>query len=309
MGSGDDIQLLGWSFDFRSVGSMHTCGSRSDSWFGQYQKSPDPLWLYWSGDNVPASSFLSISADFRHLTVSGVRFATIASSSSKPTTASDPDWDFETNALASRKRYGDFKDPMLWRYQAVGRAARRHIAHRLAMLNHSSHEAIANLPRTDQITCWAGERPVWEEPNMASLWSAAEFNDLSAKVITLLLKDWEANATLCRPRDGQPLVRKWSLSGAQDMVRAFLLHRDHLHTEQPLELFATSGGMLGIATHPVAESDVIVLLKGCRLPVVLHSTGDAWAFKGVCMVYGIMQAELLQIWDELDLREERFVLC
>lgn len=62
-------------------------------------------------------------------------------------------------------------------------------------------------------------------------------------------------------------------------------------------LYATKSGKLGLGPQPMRPGDIIVVLYGCRLPVVLRRTDSIecqYEFVGTCYLYGIMDGEAVE---------------
>ncbi|KAI1075687.1 heterokaryon incompatibility protein-domain-containing protein [Whalleya microplaca] len=56
-------------------------------------------------------------------------------------------------------------------------------------------------------------------------------------------------------------------------------------------LFTTLKGFLGVGSASVMAKDRIVILKGCKVPVILRQKGQYWELIGECYVDGIMYGE------------------
>ncbi|KAI4866599.1 hypothetical protein F4820DRAFT_242451 [Hypoxylon rubiginosum] len=59
------------------------------------------------------------------------------------------------------------------------------------------------------------------------------------------------------------------------------------------ELFTTLRGFLGLGPGTAGSKDKIVILKGCRVPVIMRQRGQYWELVGECYVDGIMYGEAL----------------
>jgi len=104
----------------------------------------------------------------------------------------------------------------------------------------------------------------------------------------------------------------WDLANAHGATVALEppsdLYTFNLQREQG-SMFTTSNGLLGFAPGPVAEGDVIVLLRGVRCPAVLRRCSERWTFRGVVYLSGMEQGELTQALEGIDLPMEDYVLC
>ena len=70
------------------------------------------------------------------------------------------------------------------------------------------------------------------------------------------------------------------------------------------KLMRTSKGYLGLAPADTNEGDIIVILKGRRMPFVRRSRGGPWELIGPCYLHGIMHGEA---FDEDSCGEVRIV--
>ena len=53
---------------------------------------------------------------------------------------------------------------------------------------------------------------------------------------------------------------------------------------------------MGSVPASAREGDTIVLIRGCRVPLVLREAGDgAWELTGECYVHGIIYGEKLEM--------------
>ncbi|TKA67881.1 hypothetical protein B0A55_09700 [Friedmanniomyces simplex] len=201
-----------------------------------------------------------------------------------------------------------YTHPSEWRLRAVSRVTRHHLAGEEPEL-HRGHTA--SVRSVDQIALWCGDRALWEEPDTVAL-SSSEGEGTTPDAESLvrsLFEDWDYTVVLRSPRDGRWLSTAHRIFDTAEVFRAFY---DYARLRQPqhmLDCFATSNGFLGLAATAVVEGDMIALIKGCKWPVVLRQSGSYWAFKGICLIHGIMEGELLQVWGDVELKEEDFVLC
>ena len=59
-------------------------------------------------------------------------------------------------------------------------------------------------------------------------------------------------------------------------------------------IFLSSDGRLCLGPGKIEDQDVVAVLQGCNMPVVLRKCDDAYLFRGVCYVDGIMYGELVK---------------
>lgn len=303
--SAADISLPGWAFDFRYVGAWSPPEGLSVGWYRHTFPCDDEPYKYWSGYSMPNNSLTALSADLRQLKVSAVRFATLRISYSN---LADP------SNLASDESSVVYEDPgSLYtcfseaRLRAVAKAAR------YRLVNEGFEDLLdqrINVGGCDRIAFWHGDRHLAEELDILGIVSADLQDGIpdSQDMIQFLLEDWDFTVVLRSPRDGRRLSLENRLYETSEILRSFYDYARLRAPQHTLDFFATSNGFLGLGIAEFVAGDLIVLIKGCKWPVVLREDGDYWAFKGICLVHGIMEGELLQIWNDLGLEEEEFVL-
>lgn len=68
-------------------------------------------------------------------------------------------------------------------------------------------------------------------------------------------------------------------------------------------------GLIVLAMGEVVSGDTIALVHGSKLPFFLRWHGDGIHFVGLAYIHGIMNDELLKVWQGVELIEHQFVLC
>ncbi|KAF9700174.1 hypothetical protein EKO04_002060 [Ascochyta lentis] len=71
-------------------------------------------------------------------------------------------------------------------------------------------------------------------------------------------------------------------------------------------LFRTTQGRLGFSSQHISPDDAVVLLSGCKLPMIIRSDGEAWRIVAPAFVHsdGIMEGGLWK--DDIELQEFGF---
>jgi hypothetical protein len=73
-------------------------------------------------------------------------------------------------------------------------------------------------------------------------------------------------------------------------------------------LFYTVHGYLGIGPKGMHNDDVVVIFRGCQMPIVLRRVEDGWMFIGLCYLQGWMNEEAYGDSGS-SLTEEEFSIC
>lgn len=72
--------------------------------------------------------------------------------------------------------------------------------------------------------------------------------------------------------------------------------------------FSTTQGLTGLCPLFVVPGDIVVVLFGGRSPFVLRKTVDHYRLVSDCYVYGIMDGEVVRMWQDGDLETQDFEL-
>lgn len=62
--------------------------------------------------------------------------------------------------------------------------------------------------------------------------------------------------------------------------------------------FVSKGGCVGLAPLGAREGDDVCILFGAKTPMAIRNRGECYEFVGECLVYGIMDGELMDGLDE-----------
>lgn len=89
--------------------------------------------------------------------------------------------------------------------------------------------------------------------------------------VSFLLHNWDNKVHLRNSRDGTPVARTKTWLAGHNFVLTFDAYIDLRSPGRAVEFFATSNGFLGLAAGPVGIDYHVVLIKGCKLNVVLRS--------------------------------------
>ncbi|XXH02351.1 40S ribosomal protein S30 [Hypoxylon texense] len=107
-----------------------------------------------------------------------------------------------------------------------------------------------------------------------------------------VMQDLKFGGTTLRDLVGSQWKRLTHGKRASKEVRQ-AFERSFKYTMFERRLFTTLRGFLGVGPSTVASRDRIVILKGCRVPVVMRQKGQYWELIGECYVDGIMYGEAL----------------
>ena len=314
---GIDLSLPAWAFDFRNVGALSPPGLGL-AWFLHNSIRPhsdrhSQLARYWSGYGAPNSSLVSVSDDLRYLYVSGVIFAEVIACYSQLRSAWqwDAEADSDVGSIESSTILQDgpgclYSDPTISRLRALYRAAKHQLAN-----DEEDGDCQRDTETTqgaERIALWAGDCAVWEEPDFIDTEEDGG-TPTAEEIIATVFDNWAYNIVLRSPKNGKWVSAERQMFNATERIRTFYQYTGQRVPQNVLDCFATSNGFLGLAVSSVEEGDVIALIKGCRYPAVVRRAAGFWKFMGICTLSSIMEGDLLQMWDDLQIREETFLLA
>lgn len=100
-------------------------------------------------------------------------------------------------------------------------------------------------------------------------------------------------------------------SGQRELIgiMAYGLRFAHQLDQRGYVFFVTASGFIGTGPADLDKDDTIVLLHGSNFPVApRRTTNGHWNFVGFVYVRGIVNEELFDCFEDLDLKETKFVL-
>ncbi|RSL56753.1 hypothetical protein CEP54_008667 [Fusarium duplospermum] len=127
-------------------------------------------------------------------------------------------------------------------------------------------------------------------PDFSRAWKEEIFEGYSPESN---MPDWEDAAA----------AMEWAWENAREDVEV-LRNRTRDRLEPPLKV-VTNNGYLGVAAAAQA-GDLVVVLAGCRVPVLLRRSGSYCEHVGSCFVVGLMEGEAKQMVDRGEAKIETF---
>ncbi|KAK4971290.1 hypothetical protein LTR42_007016 [Elasticomyces elasticus] len=291
--------LPSWVLHFSRVGTAPQPGLEGFAYISLDESDvedneDDDAGVRWPGCELVGSP-ATLSQDLRELGVQGITFATVSTSYHCPSVPA--------NTQDDESITGPYDgDATLMRPSE----------HELLVLLPLAEAQLADEspePGRNEIAYLADPRQnknMLDKSPIASLRRKEGSTPPAEDIINRWLESWNQDVKLRCPFNGRQLDHGTDVHGTRTSAVAFV---GYSQIRGVLDCFAMSNGFLGMASVVVLEGDTVALLEGCNYPVALRRYGANWKFVGICLVHGIDNGQLLEVWDGLQLRDEDFVIC